>query len=44
VTAVIANSKFADPTRSAISASASSIGRPSDTVVNTRLISTFAGG
>src|ERR671936_563888 len=44
VTAVIANSKFFEPTRSAMSASASSIGRPRDVSVRTRFSSWSAGG
>ncbi len=43
VTAVIANSKFFEPTRSAISASASSIGRPRPVSVSTRLNSSDRG-
>ena len=44
VTAVIANSKFFEPARSAMSARPSSIGRPSDVSVRTRLNSSLAGG
>jgi len=44
VTAVIANSKFAEPTRSAMSANASSSGRPSPASVSTRRSSSLAGG
>src|SRR6266540_696255 len=44
VTAVIANSKFFEPARSAIASSASSIGRPNEVSVRTRLNSELAGG
>ena len=43
VTAVITNEKFFEPTRSAISPSESSIGRPSCVSVSTRLNSRAAG-